>query len=95
MRFNVERNWIEVVGVIWMPAVTSAMRYNLSARDVNDIQSQSGKDLRAKVERWLALHAGDFQSITDFHAIVGEDEIPWKTEEGELAYADAMSPELD
>lgn len=46
---------------------------------------------RASVRRWLQANAGDFSQITDFHAIIGETEIPWETEEGEAAYQDCVS----
>lgn len=89
MRFTIERNWIEVIGIIWMPAITCAQRINLDSPQVSDI----GEPTRENVEDWLRYHAVDFQSIEDFHAIVGETEIAWKEEESELTYLDCMFPE--
>ena len=88
MKFSVERNWVEVVGTIWMPSVTAAMRYDLSAYDVANI----GTPTRENVEDWLSCHSGDFQHVADFHAIVGETEIPWQSEENECVYWDCMEP---
>jgi hypothetical protein len=86
MKFTIERNWIDVVGKIWMPAVTCSQRIDLRAYDLENI----GEPTRENVDAWLATHTGDFQSITDFHAIIGEVEIPWATEEGELAWFDCQ-----
>lgn len=89
MRYMVERNFIRVVGKIWMPFVTCAMEYPLSAYDIENI----GEFTRENVEQWTATHCGDFQSITDFYATVGDQEIPWATEEGEMTYSDCMFQE--
>lgn len=89
MKFTVERNWIDVVGRIWMPPVMCAMQYNLSAHDLSSI----GEPTQDNVQSWLDTHAGDFQSIEDFHAIIGETEINWQTEESESIYNDCMCPE--
>jgi len=86
MKFTIERNWIEVIGVIWLPPITCAKRIDLSPYDMENI----GEPTRENVEQWLCTHAGDFQSITDFHAIVGETDIPWATEENEFTYFDCM-----
>ncbi len=88
MKFTVERNWIDVIGQIWMPAVTCATRRDLSDYDMRNI----GEPTRENVDRWLALNVGDFQSIADFHAVIGETEIPWEREESELTFIDCMYP---
>lgn len=83
--------YVEVLGKIWMPATTAAHTYELTDYDLTNIGDTF---TRENVEQWLATHAGDFQSITDFHAVCGEDDIPWKSEESENAYNDAvLSPE--
>jgi len=91
MKFTVERNWIEVIGKIWMPTVTCAQRIDLRAYDIENI----GEPTRRNVELWLGSHTGDFQYIEDFHAIVGETEIPWEKEESEFTYSDCMYPADD
>ena len=91
MKFTIERKWIEVIGVIWMPAVTCAKRIDLSAYDMENI----GEPTRENVEDWLGSHTGDFQSIDDFHAVIGETDIPWKDEESEFTYCDCMFPSED
>lgn len=73
------RNWIEVVGRIWLPPVKVAQTIDLSAGDVGNVGEQPTRD---DVQSWLDCHAGDFQEIIDFHAVLGETEIPWETEEG-------------
>lgn len=89
MKFTIERNWIEVVGVIWMPAVTCGQRISLSSYDMENI----GEPTRENVEQWLMTHTGDFQSVTDFSATIGETVIPWASEENECVYADCMFQE--
>lgn len=87
MRCTIERNWIEVIGPIWWPAgQTCAMRYDLSAYDVENI----GEATRENVEQWLCTHSGDFQHVEDFYAAIGETEIPWETEESEFTFSDCM-----
>ena len=89
MKFTVEKNWINVVGTIWMPAVTATYTYQLTQYDMENI----GEPTRENVETWLSTHAGYFQSIKDFHALVGETEIPWKDEENEFLFNSITYPE--
>ena len=97
MKFTIERNWIDVVGTIWMPEIVCGQRIDLRAYDIENMRNKcevagcpcGGLDApisRWEVEQWLATNAGDFQRIQDFYAVVGEVEIEWATEEGELAY---------
>lgn len=80
--------YVEVVGTIWMPAATSAMRYELSDYDLGNISDFT----RENVDSWLGRHAGDFQAIKDFHAVCGDTEIAWADEENECVYQDCMYP---
>tara|TARA_Y100000310_G_scaffold17714_1_gene17499 strand:- start:486 stop:755 length:270 start_codon:yes stop_codon:yes gene_type:complete len=84
----VEKNWVDVIGTIWMPAITCAMRYPLSKYDIENI----GEFTRENVDQWLTTHAGDFQDVKDFYATVGDQEIPWSSEESEFTYNDCMFP---
>ena len=86
MKFTVERNWVEVVGYIWMPNVKAAQRIKLSGYDMHNI----GEPTRENVEHWLSLNAGDFSEVTDFSATIGETVIPWTDEENELTYFDCL-----
>jgi hypothetical protein len=89
MKFTIDRNWIEVIGAIWMPATTCAQRIDLTASDIKNI----GEPTRENVEQWLDTHTGDFHSITDFRAVIGEMDLPWSNEESEFTYHDCMYPE--
>jgi len=91
MRYMVERNFVRVVGRIWMPGVDAAYEYPLSAYDIENI----GEFTRESVEYWLALNTGDFQEVTDFYATVGDAEIPWAYEESEFQFNDCMYPVED
>ena len=86
MKFTVERNWIDILGKNWMPGCTCALRKNLTKYDIENI----GKPTRKNVQRWLDTNAGEFQSIIDFHVVIGEKEINWKSEENELTYLDCQ-----
>lgn len=118
MKFQVERNWIDVVGKIWMPMVTCGQTIKLDSYQIEnmledledcgscgayhraefdgDCRNDSERfteprvATRRSVELWLCSNAGDFSSIQDFHAVVGEVEIEWETEEGEMAFNDCM-----
>lgn len=92
MRFTIERNWIEVIGPIWWPAgAVCAQRIDLSPYDMEHI----GEPTRDNVEQWLCTNSGDFQSVSDFYAAIGETEIPWESEDSELTYGDCMWPAED
>jgi hypothetical protein len=41
---------------------------------------------------WLATNSGDFSSITDWSASIGEHEIPFEHEENESVYYDMTDP---
>ena len=92
MKFTVERNWIEVIGNIWWPmGAVCAQRINLTKSDMENI----GEPTRENVEMWLGTHTGDFSALKDFHAVIGEVDIPWAVEESEFIYSDCMEPALD
>ena len=94
MRYTVRKSIVRVVGKIWMPNATCAMDYTLTEYDLENARDDDGKLTRESVEHWVMLHTGDFQSITDWSASLedGNDtiELPWQSEENELAYADCM-----
>lgn len=95
-RYMVERNFVQVTGRIWMPAVTGAAEYPLSSYDVGNIRAQGdGRLTRHAVELWLTTHAGDFQHVDDFRASVGTWESPWRSEESACTYGDCMYPAGD
>ncbi len=89
MRYLVEKNFVQVIGSIWQPmAGPCAMEYPLTARDVANIE----KFTRGNVETWLSANSGDFQSIQDFAATIGDEWVEWEREESEITFNDCMSP---
>lgn len=91
MKVTIERNWIDILGRIWMPPVVCAQRKELSIYDISCMGMKvNDAPTRDEVEQWLLLHSGDFQEVIDFHAVIGETEIPWKDEENELKFFDCM-----
>jgi len=85
---KVRRAYVDVLGIIWMPAVMAAKRTQLSDRDLKNI----GEFTRENVYNWLAVHEGDFRSIEDFYAVVGEEEIDWVKDTSEAHWLDCTSP---
>jgi len=90
---------IQVVGKGWY-GQTMAYVYPLSQYHQDNIRAQAEYDgvdafSRQAFDRWLTTNAGDFQAITDFRAIVGNEEIPWQSEENELLFNDCMFPPED
>lgn len=96
MKFTVERNWVEMIGPIWMPATVCAMRKDLSDYDVRNITKTArelfGSDVitREAIEHWLSLNSGGFQGIDDFSVVIGETEFPWADEESRFTYSDLL-----
>ncbi len=88
MKFTVERNWISVIGRIWMPAVMCAQRIDLTSYDLENI----GEPTRENAEQWLTTHTGDFQSVKDFSATIGETVLDWSDPDSENVYIDCMYP---
>jgi hypothetical protein len=99
MKFTTRISYVDVIGQIWMPAVTAVMRYNVSSYDLENMRDDNGNITRDSVENWLGCHAGDFQSVTDFSASLEDGDetvdLPWADEESELTYGDCMFPEED
>ena len=87
--YTVDENWIDLVGEIWQPGIgPCASKITLRTYDVENI----GEPTRENVQNWLDTNAGDFQSIIDFHAVVGEVDLPWKDDENEMTFLDCMYP---
>lgn len=90
----VEYNYVDVVGLIWMPQTTCSYRYNLDSYAIENIREHGeGEITREAIEQWLTTNSGDFSSIQDFRASIGDLDIPFATEEGELAYYDTVAEE--
>lgn len=82
MRYIVERNFVRVLGTIWLVPIRAAMEYPLSRYDAENI----GEFTRENVARWLLTHAGDFQHVEDFWATLGDAVIEWANPESEGIY---------
>lgn len=90
-RYTVEHNYVDVVGGIWMPyGAKCAMRYDLTRHDVESI----GPFTCENVAEWLTTHSGDFSSLDDFRATVGDVWIEWEDPDSEYVFNDCMYPEL-
>lgn len=101
--YRTERRYhavVQVVGVHWgaylergslasIPEPTAAYDYTLRPYDLENI----GEFTRENVQDWLDKNAGDFSSVLDFRAEVGEEVIDWANEENGVAYYNCMFPE--
>lgn len=93
---TITRNYVRVIGRIWMPAVTCAMEYPLTDYDLGNMVDEDGCTItRDDIDMWLTTHSGDFQMIEDFRASIGDTEYPWQHEESECTYMDCMYPSED
>ena len=94
MRYTVRKSVVYVVGKIWMPAITAGQEIVLRDYDVENCRDDNGQITRESVSEWLGGNTGDFQSIEDFSASIEDGDqtvdIPWATEEGEMAYSDCF-----
>ena len=96
---------ISMVGKIWMPNATGATTYSprvvpfggdCFGDDLEAPERGLPEDWREAIDQWLAMHAGDFQSVIDFAARLPDlSWLPWATEEGEADYMDCMYPSDD
>jgi len=92
MRYTTVASVIQVVGKIWMPAITAAMDYTVRPDDLRD---GNGKITRESIDNHVCMISGDFQSIYDWRADISTDDgedivIDWRTEDGEMKYNDCM-----
>ncbi|HXP43102.1 MAG TPA: hypothetical protein VN833_22815 [Candidatus Acidoferrales bacterium] len=75
-----ERPYVEIVGGIGL------FRHELSEADLSSI----GEFTRENVLRWMNNHRGPdwvgILPIEDFHAVCGDIDIPWATEQARLDY---------
>ena len=109
-RYQKRISQVDVVGTIWMPAITAATTYTLSDYDIGNIRARSqGADVgpvdsgpvtREGVEEWLSRNSGDFQSVEDFRVTIstadGYDfDSDFEDEESELTFNDCMFPSDD
>lgn len=81
---------IDVLGVIWMPGVACFYTYTPTVEAVAQY-SKSGKIItRDAIQQWLDTHAGDFSSITDFHAEIDGLTFDWQKEDSADTVADIL-----
>ena len=99
MRYTVTKNIIQVIGKIWMPAITCAEELTLSDYDMGNLAEEDGTITRELVESWLTTHSGDFQSVEDFRADFDwhnkHFESDWQSEDSEYTFNDCMYPHED
>jgi hypothetical protein len=77
---------VTVLGTLWMPHCNASLTTDLSDYDLENI----GEFTRENVEDWLTCHSGDFSSVIDFTAQCGEIDIPWSSDDNEIAYLDTL-----
>ena len=80
--------YVIILGGIWSPmGAVCSLEKRLSDYDLENI----GEFTRDNVEQWLTCNSGDFSHVIDFTAACGLTEIPWSSEDNEMAYLDTIS----
>lgn len=92
--YVIHESRIDVIGRLWQ-GCEAAYSYPLDANEVRMYATNSeGAITRDSVERYVALHTGDFASVTDFRASLwfeGRDyDFDFASEESELTFNDCM-----
>lgn len=95
MKFVVERNWIDILGWIWMPNTKGTTTIDLDIDFDKHKIEQIGEPTRENIRNWLDKNAGDFSSIIDFKAVIGEKVIDWSDENNEAEFNQITFPEED
>ena len=92
--YTVMENYVEVIGRIWQPNTEAYMRYTLSPHDIESLKT-NGVITRDSIALWLDSHAGDFQSITDFHADIDSEnlEFDWSNKENNYRVLEILFPD--
>lgn len=95
MQYLVTKNIVQVIGGIWLPyGQTAAMEYSLSDSDLEQYGIDKENPTREQISNWVFKNTGDFSSISDFRADIGENKvIDWSDPESEYLYNDGMYPE--
>ena len=79
------RAYIDILGTI------ALLRYELTTGDLRNI----GEFTRANVSRWMESHTDPgwvgILPVEDFHAVCGNIDIPWATENAGLRWAEAQA----
>jgi len=87
----VEVNRIDVIGRLWIPADVAAYTYDLSPFQI----AQIGQLNRANIAGWLDKNTGDFQSIIDFTADIGDFYCDWNKEDSEDIWLKCIGEDND
>ncbi len=95
--YTVKENYVNVLGYMWLPNSQATYRYDLRQYAIDNMKDDEEKITRESVENWLSMNAGDFQSITDFYAIIDNESvvIDWEKEENEITFNDIQFPVED
>ena len=78
-----------------MPAISAATETTLTQHDIDNMKDEDDKITRESAERWILLHSGDFQSITDWRADIELSDgtnliFDWAKEDSEMYYNNCM-----
>jgi hypothetical protein len=95
-RYMIERNSVQVLGELWWPiGHPAACEYPLTAHDLDQLRDEQGQITRDDIDGWICRHVGDFSTIIDFTASIGDQEYPWSNEDNEILSHDILYPTSD
>ena len=83
--YTIPENYVEVIGRIWQPDTEAYMKYTLQPKDIESLKT-NGAITHDSIALWLSTHAGDFQSITDFHADIDAENLEFDWTDKENGY---------
>lgn len=92
-RYIVRHSYVNILGELWMPNCVVSLHVTLRDYDIENMRTD-GPITREDVNQWLTSHSGDFQRVIDFQASIEDGDrtidIPWSSEDTELAYLDTL-----
>ena len=92
-RYTVVTYEVDVVGRGWL-GQRIATTYDIPREDGQAFRALAPDTCYDAVERWVAMHSGDFSWIDDWRASLDEIEIPFGTEAGEEQWL-SLTGEID
>jgi len=91
----VHKNYVNIIGRIWMPPVIGALDKHLSPSDIKSMVNEDGTITKEDVKDWVNKNSGDFQTVLDFEALIddapqGPLEIDWAKDESGAIWDNCM-----
>ena len=93
-RYTVVTYEVDVVGRGWA-GQRIATTYDIPREDGKTFRALAPDACYDAVERWVAMHSGDFSRVDDWAASLDDIDIPFRTEAGEEQWQSLMGEVSD